>query len=227
VRDIDKAGMIAISLDGAYDRENLNVSIRVDNFQVLNGGDICISYDSSALSQSEVVSKPGLMLVSNVNEPGVVRISFAASDGLDNGTIASVKFDMLTDEVTQPVIKNVELYGRDAIPVNVRVKEGFMAAVPEHSELLQNYPNPFNPETWIPYQLRESSHVTIRIYSVSGNLIRELKLGDKAAGVYVSRSRSAYWDGKNGAGEQVASGVYFYTIQAGEFTATRKMIIAK
>jgi len=98
---------------------------------------------------------------------------------------------------------------------------------PRISKLLQNYPNPFNPETWVPYQLRKGSNVTIRIYSVSGELVRDLSLGSKDTGVYFSKERAAYWDGRNQAGEEVASGIYFYSIQAGEFMATKKMIIAR
>ena len=95
----------------------------------------------------------------------------------------------------------------------------------EENTLLVNYPNPFNPETWIPYQLSESADVTVSIYSVNGSLIRTLALGHQAAGLYRSRSRAAYWDGRNAFGERVASGLYFYTLTAGDFTATRKMLI--
>ena len=98
---------------------------------------------------------------------------------------------------------------------------------PEITLLLQNYPNPFNPETWIPYQLSEASTVTITIYDVTGSIVRSLDLGHQATGFYRSRSQAAYWDGKNNLGENVASGIYFYQIQAGEFTATRRMLILK
>lgn len=91
----------------------------------------------------------------------------------------------------------------------------------------QNYPNPFNPETWIPYQLEGATPVSIRIYNATGQLIRVLDMGYKNAGVYLSRSRAVYWDGKSEAGEQVSSGIYFYTIQAGDYTATRKMLMLK
>ena len=95
------------------------------------------------------------------------------------------------------------------------------------SALLANYPNPFNPETWIPYQLSASADVSVSIYAVDGRLVRWLDLGHQVAGVYRSRSRAAYWDGRNEFGERVASGLYFYTLTAGDFTATRKMLIRK
>ncbi len=93
--------------------------------------------------------------------------------------------------------------------------------------LLANFPNPFNPETWIPYQLAKSADVSISIHAIDGKLVRALDLGHQPAGVYQTRSRAAYWDGKNAFGEPVASGVYFYTLTAGDFTATRKMLIRK
>ena len=99
--------------------------------------------------------------------------------------------------------------------------------VPDKTLLLANYPNPFNPETWIPYQLAKSADVTVSIYASDGKLVRELDFGHQPAGVYRIRSRAAYWDGKNAVGESVASGVYFYTFTAGDFTATRKMLILK
>ena len=98
---------------------------------------------------------------------------------------------------------------------------------PGEFALYQNYPNAFNPETWIPYQLPDDMDVSIRIYSVSGQLVKNLELGHKTAGFYTSKDKAAYWDGRNEAGEKVSSGVYFYTIQAGDFTATRKMVVAK
>ena len=99
--------------------------------------------------------------------------------------------------------------------------------VPETTALLANYPNPFNPETWIPYQLAKAADVTVRIYAADGSVVRTLALGHQDAGEYKNRTQAAYWDGRNMFGETVASGVYFYTLTAGDFTATRKMLILK
>ena len=93
--------------------------------------------------------------------------------------------------------------------------------------LYPNYPNPFNPETWIPYQLAKPLEVTLHIYSVKGELVRTLALGHQIAGLYESRGRAAYWDGRNDQGEKVASGTYFYTLSTGDFSVTRKMLIRK
>ena len=98
---------------------------------------------------------------------------------------------------------------------------------PERSLLLPNYPNPFNPETWIPYQLAVSAEVSLMIYDIDGRLVRRLALGHQASGFYTARERAAYWDGRNTVGEPVASGLYFYTLTAGDFSATRRMLILK
>ena len=102
-----------------------------------------------------------------------------------------------------------------------------MALSPKETALLPNYPNPFNPETWIPYHLATSADVTVHIYSANGRLVRTLAIGYQPPGIYQSRSRAAYWDGKNDTGERAASGIYFYTLSTGQFTATRKMVIRK
>ncbi len=107
------------------------------------------------------------------------------------------------------------------------LKQLLASLIPNTTALLANYPNPFNPETWIPYQLAEPTTVTLQIYEINGALVRTLDLGHQSTGRYHERSRAAYWDGKNEVGESVASGVYFYTLTAGDFTATRKMLIRK
>ena len=97
----------------------------------------------------------------------------------------------------------------------------------KQDRLMQNYPNPFNPETWIPYQLGKATDVVIKIHTASGQLVRTLNPGHKSAGTYINRDKAAYWDGKNEVGELISSEIYFYTIEAGDFTAIRKMVIAK
>ena len=99
--------------------------------------------------------------------------------------------------------------------------------IPAETELLRNYPNPFNPETWIPYRLAEDAFVTLTIYDGNGQIVRTLDVGHQTSAVYESQSKAVYWDGRNENGESVASGVYFYTLTAGDFSATRKMVILK
>ena len=97
----------------------------------------------------------------------------------------------------------------------------------KRSALLQNFPNPFNPETWMPYVLATNAPVTIDIYDVKGQLVRQLNIGMQQPGSYLSRKGAAYWDGKDQLGHTVSSGLYFYTLNAGSFRATRRMVILK
>ena len=114
----------------------------------------------------------------------------------------------------------------DELPANTNAAKA-PSVPPTETSLLPNYPNPFNPETWIPYQLAKPADVSVSIYSADGKLVRILALGHKPAGIYHDKTRAVYWDGKNGQGEAVASGIYFYTLKAGDFSATKKMLIRK
>ena len=101
------------------------------------------------------------------------------------------------------------------------------ALTPKKTTLLPNYPNPFNPETWIPYQLAHAADVQITIYDTKGGVVRQFELGYQTVGMYQDRSRAAYWNGRNENGELVASGVYFYQLRAGDYSAVRRMAIVK
>jgi hypothetical protein len=109
----------------------------------------------------------------------------------------------------------------------VRLPDLVAYPIPAKTELLMNYPNPFNPETWIPYRLALDASVVLSIYDQTGTVVRTIRVGHQPAGVYESKVKAIYWDGRNDAGERVASGVYFYTLTANDFTATRKLVVVK
>ena len=182
----------------------------------------------------------------DVNEDGAVNIQDLVFVAGELGADAAAPSAWHRTEVGVPSREKVEQWLMQAHRLRLsdtRSQRGvfffqrlLIALAPKETALLPNYPNPFNPETWIPYQLPEPSDVTLRIYSVKGTLVRTLRLGYQSAGVYHSKNRAAYWDGRNEHGESVASGVYFYTLStkstrdsvtAGDFTATRKMLIRK
>ena len=99
---------------------------------------------------------------------------------------------------------------------------------PAETQLLANYPNPFKiRRPGSPINSPKPADVRLNIYSTTGTLIRTFALGYQVAGIYQNRSRAVYWDGRNEFGEPVASGIYFYTLSAGDFTGTRKMLIRK
>ena len=175
----------------------------------------------------------------DVNRDGVVSIldlilvaqHMGESTGSASPSILAMNsIDGLNSAMIQAWIEcaHVEDDGSVAFREGIAFLQSLLALlIPEDTALLPNYPNPFNPETWIPYQLSESAEVTLRIYAVNGILVRTLALGQTPAGIYQNRSRAAHWDGKNELGEPVASGIYFYTLTAGDFTATRKLLIRK
>ena len=79
----------------------------------------------------------------------------------------------------------------------------------------------------MPYQLSKEAEVIIRIYNAKGHLVRTLHLGNQSAGIYATKNSAARWNGRTQTGENASSGIYFYQIEAGNFTATRKMILMK
>ena len=183
------------------------------------------------------------MSEADLNDDGEVNIQDLVIVANALGNAAAAPFPHATEQLTAAQVEQwlrlakrgvFQLNQTSRLPSGVSYARGIQVLeqiletlAPRTTALLPNYPNPFNPETWIPYQLAEPTNVTIVIYSASGQVVRTLELGHQAVGVYESRSRAAHWDGRNELGEQVASGVYFYVLTAGDFTATRKMLIRK
>ena len=99
--------------------------------------------------------------------------------------------------------------------------------LPTQTALLANFPNPFNPDTYIPYQLHQPAQVRLTIYDIRGALVREIDLGHRAAGQYLTSTSAAHWDGCDQGGQRVASGVYLYRLQAGPVAHVRKMVVVK
>ena len=173
----------------------------------------------------------------DVNEDGQINIVDLVQVAGALGTGAAAPLALNQHLAFAPTRAEVEQWLTQARQANltdavsqrgIRFLEQLLAVLtPKETALLPNYPNPFNPETWIPYQLATPADVTLTIYDTQGHVVRTLDLGYQAVGIYENRSRAAYWDGRNAVGEPVASGVYFYTLTAGEFTATKKMLIRK
>ena len=206
-------------------------TVTIDNFDLLNGNDIPILfYLSSRVSSIGIKVEQEYNLKSKA-QPFRFDPTYTITDegmwNLADGTwtapnaqLMSLKeyppFQLLLPEVQAYLLQH---FGK------LRNAEAWL--IPEETSLLPNYPNPFNPETWVPYQLAEAADVTLTIYDIKGHVVRDLDLGHQSAGVYHSQERAASWNGRNAQGEPVASGVYFYTLTAGEFAATRKMLITK
>ena len=176
--------------------------------------------NSADVNGDGVVNISDLVLVADAFGEGAAAAPTLHVSHIEGLTAAEVQ-DLLTQARHNALTDPAYLRG-------IAVLEQLLARLlPKETTLLPNYPNPFNPETWIPYQLAEPAEVTLTIYGVDGRVVRRLALGHQAAGTYQSKSRAAYWNGRNAQGERVASGVYFYTFTAGDFTATRKLLIRK
>ena len=178
----------------------------------------------------------GTNLAADVSGDGVVNIlDLVLAAGMFDGAAAAPSAQPQVPETLTAVEVQQWLTGARALEVRDSiVKRGFlvleqllMSLTPTETELLPNYPNPFNPETWIPYRLAEDAFVTLTIYDLSGQIVHTLDVGHRIASAYENRSKAIYWDGRNGLGERVASSVYFYTLIAGDFSATRRMVILK
>ena len=178
----------------------------------------------------------GTNLVVDVNRDGVVSIlDLVLAAGMFDSVAAAPSAHPQGPETFTAV--EVQGWLTDARSLEVRdpiMKRGIMmleqllvSLTPRETELLANYPNPFNPETWIPYRLAEDANVTLTIYDSSGQVVRTLDVGHRIASAYESRSKAIHWDGRNNVGERVASGIYFYTLTAEDFSITRRMVILK
>ena len=172
----------------------------------------------------------------DINADGVVdivdlvKVAAAIGNTADAPSFHPQTLAMLTAVDVQNWLKQAQYLNLTDVTSQrgIRFLEQLLAVLaPKETILLPNYPNPFNPETWIPYQLANPSDVQIVIYDTRGITIRRLVLGHQPAGYYTTHSRAAHWDGRNGLGERVATGVYFYQLQADDISVLRKMVILK
>jgi len=210
--------------------DRIHVPIVINNATGLWAGGISLKYDRTILKAINVltdITLNGSYWKANTELDGEVRFAFATTEPTKGqGNLLMVEFEVLPNtegKTSRLMVDNVNLSNS----LNVTKIDGSVTVIPSTFALLQNYPNPFNPDTWIPFELATDASVTINIYNAKGQLIRAIVLGSKAAGVYLSKDKAAYWDGRDDSGEKVSSGVYFYTLQTGEFTATRKLVVVK
>ena len=209
--DLDEVRGIAVFDDVVYWTEQKNSGGSSQVYVNRNG-----SGDKKLLAVLEEIIPGGIAV-----DPVGGKVYWTTSHGIQNAPLTGE-----TVVIRRPEPAGIAL-GGTAGEQSSRGAPSLSSVGSVENTLLANYPNPFNPETWIPYQLSASADVSVSIYAVDGRLVRRLDLGHQVAGVYRSRSRAAYWDGRNEFGERVASGLYFYTLTAGDFTATRKMLIRK
>jgi len=201
-----------LELDGVLKSEDTGVR--------LNGFDVTVWHLPSGLALTDTTGN-----IAGDGRFSVTFVDFAVNHPLQVGDVLLISANGTASYQMEPIRYTVT--SRDLAAGRVALGELVVRRIPSRSALLPNFPNPFNPETWIPFKLAQAADVQIQIYDVAGRLVRTLNLGKVDAGTYVSKAKAAYWDGKNYKGERVASGVYFYHIKAGQFTAVRRMVVQK
>lgn len=188
--------------------------------------DLGLAMNLEQLSQSAVLDKNNFWWP-NQDQTMIINLEQPVSGNADLLVIrASVSQDYLNWH-DQAVVKLTSGQLANSKRSSFCSAVAFISLKPKENLLAQNYPNPFNPETWIPYQLAKDSEVVIEIRGLNGQIVKTLNLGFQSAGFYCGKNRAAYWDGRNETGEYTASGVYFYTIKAANFSQTKKMIIVR
>ncbi len=199
--DVNRDGVVNI-LDLISVAQQLGKRLPSDSPEDINGDGIVNIFDLTLVAQG---------------------IGGAAAPAVDTGSVDAATIEAW---ITQAHLADD---GSIAFRQGITNLENLLASliIPGETALHANYPNPFNPETWIPYQLATPAEVALTIYNMNGGAVRHLEVGHQPAGLYRNRSRAVYWDGRNARGESVASGLYFYTLTADDFTATRKMLIRK
>ena len=229
--------------------DEFTLHLNVENVSDFGGWQADLTFDPKVLKAVSVTEGDFLkqddgetyFLEGNIKNPlgkiiGIKSLQLDGKAAKGQGRLLSVTFTVIANGTSQLTLDNFLAGTRRgekarSIPPEINITVGTARTAPEmrpdRTALLTNYPNPFNPETWIPYQLSAAADVTVTIYDVRGVRVQQVAVGHQPAGFYTDSSRAAYWDGKNEVGESVASGVYFYTLTAGEFTATRRMLILK
>jgi hypothetical protein len=207
---------------------------------LLSGGENILSFEKSILFNTDHLTfievewsdeLNDFLIESNVQDG---ELQFAGSGSLPDGQeglFATIHFvvneDFEEEETTvtlQRMRWNEESILTDAasaILTNL-LSTGDGKLLPDNFALHQNYPNPFNPTTQIRYDLPEDALVSITIYDIMGRVVSNLVSSQQNAGY-----KSIQWNATNDAGKPVSAGVYLYTIEAGEFVRTRKMVLLK
>ena len=230
------ANTVEVAAAGIQEKQSVSAIAELPPIpQDVNGDDVVNILDLVFVASA--LGDEGHGLVADVNGDGVVNILdlVMVAGALGNAAAApsvwyrDLEIAPTRAEVGQWLAQTGELGLTDATSQRgvLFLEQLFAALTPKETALLPNYPNPFNPETWMPYQLAEDAFVTLTIYDGRGRAVRTLEIGHRISGFYEDRSQAIYWDGRNDFGEGVASGVYFYHLSAGDYSATRKMLIIK
>ena len=204
----------------------LSLPVVMDETEGLLSGQMRLKFDPQQYRIAGVVGTEATadyMFASNVVADELL-IAFAGAEGHSKGTdsILEIRLEVLGNGVaaTPLTFEKVDLNGGRIQATSVESAAAFVQ--PQAYSLLQNWPNPFNPETSLRYSLPAASRVTLTVFDMLGQKVRILVDQQQAAGTY-----SVQWNGRDESGQSVASGLYLYRIEAGQFAQTRKMTLLR
>jgi hypothetical protein len=236
VPGLNSKSEVSLKVDGAAKiGENLVVNVDLSDAAALSGWGLTIGFDPEQYEFVEASAPEGDLLANagdqpvflvNTSESGKVSLANAVTGNgaaTGSGVLAQLVFHPKGEfEDTRFEVFNGVLFDPNRLenPATGAVLD--VRPVPSEFALTQNYPNPFNPETTISYDLAAESAVRLEIYNVMGQLIRTLVSDVQPAGRY-----RVNWLGDDAGGRQVASGVYFYRIQADGFQSVKKLMLLK
>jgi len=220
-------------IDLMTDYANSNISLNVEYDGPVRGLEFMLRYDPSLVdikSPSLVTIQENVMVSYTEVEPGYLKVIAA---NLAGGHIQGIEQAFLTlpvefkgndIEIATIDLEEINLAGATGSLVQTVARTTFseVKVIPGTFALHQNFPNPFNPSTEIRFDLPEASHVELAVYNLMGQKIRSLSSEMMTPGYH-----AIVWDGTNDFGSQVATGMYFYSIQTNGFNATKKMLFLK
>ena len=173
--------------------------------------------DEINIDIKDFISNNGLnsFALGMIDTPDVVSFYSKENLILEGGFNSTVQFHNSGYATNHNVWPSISIDIQDNLSVDDKL-------IPKTFALHQNYPNPFNPNTNIRFDLPKNTKVQIIVYDILGRLIKNIINKNQNAGF-----KSVQWDGKNNFGRKVPSGVYLYSIEAGDFNQTRKMLLIK
>lgn len=213
-----KVAPYANSVNVVTDVRNGSLTVRTDASVDLGGALLVYRYSNLTVGEAQSTSE-GMVMKSRANN-GELRVVIYP-DPAAPGKIASGLHDLVNIPVEgDGTIELVESQFADANGAALSVQASKVAP-PKAYALHQNFPNPFNAGTVIPLSLKSGGEWNITIYNVAGQVVKTFAGNDEAGTIQVR------WDGRGDNGETVASGMYFYRANVGDFTATKKMVLLK
>ena len=116
---------------------------------------------------------------------------------------------------------------KDYVVPEINPDEGKIEVIPGVSILLQSYPNPSSDSCYIPFKLSEDAEVVVEVYNILGQKVKTIEAGWKKAGLYITKEKALFWNGKNDRGDKLSQGLYFINLKAGKYSGRQRLVIQR